>query len=759
MDEEEAPSTPSRREDAPSTTPRRSTRTRREDPSGSRATGTTPGEGIQNGPRTPRTPRGPAVSTSRTAPRRHSSPAPRRPTPIIPTRVGTSTFDVGASPSPPPAEIALREHFHSEAESVEFPDRLVVPVYDRSRKRKMTKVQADEKTGIWKSPVKLENELKERKARQMREARRKQRRPPGPGAEVLELDDNGVVIPYTPSTPASRPRTKFVPSTEPIEISSDDEPSPTRPPPRKRKRSSEKTQSSPRKRARSVIELTTTADEGDGEDGPATPPPFSEMEDLGMMDGGADLEGDPDAAVEEPPQIEHEPGADEVTSTKPPENVVETDASVAESGPRDMSLGAEEAPPAPDRAPSEEPPETDPDRIANARLFDEELALAQADTPPPPSLRGPGVPSSPLPERPSTPSIPVVLPTRRSPTPPASTLAPTPSTASSSAFQMPAVSNWRPFYERQLAWVRGKPLSGRSSAMHAAAVPGTEGERQRFPEGRVETREDSEQDRDAEMGAPVAAGGVEPMVEVEDARPVVEAEDASVEQNRDAEMGVAVAAGGVEPMGEVEDARPAVEAEDASVEQNRDAEMGAAVAAGGVVPMVEVEDASPAVEAEDASAEQNRDAEMGAAVAAGGLEPPVEVEDASAGRHHLPNKIADAEMEMVVDDSDPPSDQMDVIANDAQSPLSPPSVDPPPPPAEEKPPDAVSTLQITAEYTPPLSPSSDSTLGGTTPRLYAAPAAALPLADVSVDFKQMDMYEDDDDDDDCESLNLLYPES
>ncbi|KAJ7081368.1 hypothetical protein B0H15DRAFT_854933 [Mycena belliarum] len=146
--------------------------------------------------------------------------------------------------SPPPPQTTTLCELNSEAESIDFPEALLGQI----------------KTRPWVSPLKRERQLRERKERERLEKQRRQRRrPPAPGQEIY--DEDGVLC--TPSTSTSKPRRpRTMSSSVIIEIPStdDEERTPTRRRPQKLKRPPSKPVD-----PGSVIDLaTTTAEEDNG---------------------------------------------------------------------------------------------------------------------------------------------------------------------------------------------------------------------------------------------------------------------------------------------------------------------------------------------------------------------------------------------------------------------------------------------------------------------------------------------------------------
>ncbi|KAJ7465286.1 hypothetical protein FB451DRAFT_1488938 [Mycena latifolia] len=517
---ERSPSTPTRRQDAPSSGSRRSTRNRR--------AGKFIHSPIFSAPLAlnlllQAVHRPPAVGkeVKILLELRALLDAPRPPLPtillrpqILAQRASTPVFTphgrrstgnnrnrVG-NPSPPPPEIIQPEPLYSEAESVDFPEA----------------IEGEVKIGHWTSPVKVERKRREREQREKDAARRRnRRRSPAPGQEVFDLDGN----PYPPSTPASRSHTKVVPG-EIIDISSDDEElTPTRPRPQKRKRRPSKPVP-----AESVIDLATTTAEEDN--GPAPGPPFSTNDEQpsptrrsplkrkrcannGQLSPrkrarAASVEVEMSSAEEL--QEGDRPGTPPVTDVDVEDFMVE-DLAPDETGPvvpdrtedetrtvepqREAELpcepGQRDVPPVAENSnvvsTQDHPPEHLADRLLNERLFDEALALIAQDAPGPPpdetpamhsaassgaasgeASAPPGVLSSPPPITPAPLAFPIRAPTRPSPTPPrasTSSAAPSSHLAVSPYFATPPTSELaRPARqgpsERQPA-ARASPIS------------------------------------------------------------------------------------------------------------------------------------------------------------------------------------------------------------------------------------------------------------------------------------------------------------
>ncbi|KAJ6557207.1 hypothetical protein DFH09DRAFT_1163363 [Mycena vulgaris] len=772
-DEERPPSTPARGQGAPSSAPRRSARTRREDrPS---ATSSGGGEASQNTSRTPRTPRRPAASTSAHA-RAHSSsasPQRRESTPIFTPRAPAGSLRGRvARPSLPPPEIVHPEALYSEAESIDFPE-AILPAYDptasTTRKKQLSKAMAQERIRPWKSPVKIDRERKEREERERREAQRKSRRRPAPGQEVFDEDG----LPCAPATPAPRRRANTTPSSEIIEIQStdDENPTPTRPtphkrkprqPPRirtgsgnvieletttaeedagpatptndeppstrrststlKRKRPTDKKRLPPRKRARadSVDEVGASAN-GEGDLGrPGTPPPLTDAEDFLGASGDVEMGGDQafdemgtvDLIEETTMFAEPAPKAEVVPNPEP---------TPCEPEQRGVSLGPENVDPTGGQDWFNVPPETEESRLTASLLFDEALALiaqedatdSPADTAPTssadtgaadpaltaqisPPLRGPGVPSSPVPTGPTFPTSPASAPARRSPAPHPSISAPS----------RPIISS---------------PLRPSSAAASPSAPP-------RRP------------------AAPHPSLSAPPRP----ARPVLAPTSGSFYERQLRLFDRAGRNGAV--------LRPAVRAPPAMV--------GAKHADG------REERESGRSEQEREGGDTGRGARVGrgaeGAVTGRGVGVVMKAEETGGEAEQLP-----AESVVVgTEDGYTLSSETDIIMEDPQSPpgesrpapQSPPSQSitapptPPPPRTEAKPPDTVPNSQAptSMEYTPPLSPTSDSTLGASPPTLYVTPGTLpLPLPVAASVVKQVD---DEDFDFDFNDLGgLQYP--
>ncbi|KAJ7043852.1 hypothetical protein C8F04DRAFT_1070656 [Mycena alexandri] len=418
-DEDAQPSTPSRGQGPPSSSPRNSRRNR---PQGTRGSGTA-ANASGSTPQTPRRATAPRPSTRtriRTDPAplnidssRESSPRGVTPpfSPLRPRQTARTRFGHGRLPSPPSPRRGIPDHFPSEDSDEEFPDEINGEVVCRT----------------YVSPIRKRRERRERAECARRDKERKKKpRPPPNLKDVIEISDSD----------------------------GDAQPSPSRSPPRKRKRAENQKQS-PRKKSRQtspgeVIVINDTSDEEENErpapaTRPPTPPPFSDVE-YAVMADLEDIGGIFDGPEDDPAEImpldvvfvdDGQDGVGDSVEAQPP---VSGAASV------DVGLLASVAE-------VEEGPATR-EQYEAGLLFDRELAsIATLDViipPLPPSvalstrpaaspalLRGPGVPSSPLSDPvavASSPSVPTApAPALRSPTPPQPSTKPNSTPAPSSS--------------------------------------------------------------------------------------------------------------------------------------------------------------------------------------------------------------------------------------------------------------------------------------------------------------------------------------
>ncbi|KAJ7505580.1 hypothetical protein B0H11DRAFT_1979422 [Mycena galericulata] len=338
------PSTPSH---PSSSAPRRSVRNRREGHSSSHRT-TTPDTSSHGSITSPQNP--PVASGSRRVPRnpqrtpgRVAAPLFTQETPTSRVRRFTANRGHIASESPPPVELYTpHQQLPSEEEDNEFPD----SIFDRREDYDVSEPQQARKTA--------------------QKARRKHG--PRPNQEILELDDNDTFVVKR----ARRPRAKNIPISEVIELSSDDEApsSPTRPPLGKRKRPTNETPLRPRKRVclGPIIEVdTSSADESAA--GPATPPPFSDVDDIVLIN--TELQGMGEMALNEPfPSVHNLKTAGSVLDV-PDATAFEHDEFVAP---------IETANPPAGHPWLRVTPDTDAERVALRRVFDEAFALVQAES-------------------------------------------------------------------------------------------------------------------------------------------------------------------------------------------------------------------------------------------------------------------------------------------------------------------------------------------------------------------------------------------
>ncbi|KAJ6620754.1 hypothetical protein B0H10DRAFT_2020446 [Mycena sp. CBHHK59/15] len=319
-----------------------------------------------------------------------------------------------------PRETTNLGPLYSEGSSDELPEPVFYAHVDglAPHSRKKAKAKAEIKTRKFISPVKLARIAKEK------EERKKLKSLDGQVFELSE-DENGVLYTHTKVTEA-------------IEILStdDEQPSSLRPPQHRRKR---------RKIAHAVerIEVISTEDENEV-GGPPTPPPFTDVEDMveslkdrhvssGVV--GQDVDsGEPcmpvhetrelAREVDEPHDVEVGTAVEDVYA-HPDERVATlpllTEVADVGSANEPARLGecAGGLPADHDWHHDDMEQETDPDRIADARFFTEQFSLvavqdtgvgggAETSALPPvvgspiasasavyPTLRGPGVPSSP----------------------------------------------------------------------------------------------------------------------------------------------------------------------------------------------------------------------------------------------------------------------------------------------------------------------------------------------------------------------------
>ncbi|KAJ7725370.1 hypothetical protein B0H16DRAFT_282453 [Mycena metata] len=403
MDDDDAqPSTPSRGQGS-STSNRNS---RRDRPQGTRSSATTP-NATGSTLRTPRRATAPRAR-ARAAPAplnidssRENTPGDVTP-PFSPLRGRQSArtrFNSGHRPSPPSPRSQMPEHFPSEDSDVDFPVEPTGRVVH----------------GKYVSPVK-EAKNKRKKKRRIR--------PPKPN-DIIEISD-----------------------------SDDEQPSPSRPPPRKKRRLA------PPRLSSEVIVITNTSDEEANErPAPATRaptlPPFPDVEDVAM--GGAEDIGDMfDGAEDDPAET---PWDDVFVDNGQHDigNPVQAQSPVP--GGVDVRLMAS-------AAEVEEGPATK-EQYEAALIFDRELGnIAEPNVPVPASptrptasltlLQGPGIPSSPLPDVVPAPSLP-------SPSPPSPPAAPAPSLPSPTSRQPSTNPNSTPGPSKSGEIVIERPVASAST--------------------------------------------------------------------------------------------------------------------------------------------------------------------------------------------------------------------------------------------------------------------------------------------------------
>ncbi|KAJ7164690.1 hypothetical protein C8R43DRAFT_988028 [Mycena crocata] len=430
--------------DSPSA--RRSGRRRRQGPSS--ATGSASRREPQSSPRTPR--RAPASASA-------SGSARAQICELFSVWFVIFERDISSVASPPPRNVhhASSTPPASEGESVDFP----LSIID------------SEVTRPWISPTKREKLEKEIKEREERKKRKFNRRAPGPDQEIWQINSDGEEP--TLFTPVAKPARRNFLAGEVIELVStdDEELTPTRPTKRKRQ-----VDQKSRKRPRA-----SSAEESDQGPltRPATPPPFSDAEDL-LLAGNHDMD---DVGIVEPDPLHAPDTVEENMSTTEPEPdpllhdpvdpIVDTEPRLEpENVDRDMPEDGEESAAA--RDVHGEPTEFDPHRIQLGQDWDRAFALrftlmpqpeserpdtnplpsdSSLPTPPPatpgiisqpllesehpdanrlpsgsslptPPPATPAIISQPLPARPSTPTSPLTVPSSPPSSPPAELTAP-----------------------------------------------------------------------------------------------------------------------------------------------------------------------------------------------------------------------------------------------------------------------------------------------------------------------------------------------